>query len=243
MLIEPRKSVTSQVTAILSERIRTQEYLPGSRLPSESDLAREFRVSRASIRSALGKLASEGLVIRKQGDGPYVNARLEHIATRMGAMWNFTRLIENSGYAPRIQLLAQEIRPTTVEEAKVLDLTEAESALSLTRLFYADDIPVIFTHTIVPVHVLQVPPQQCDGALPLGEFIQRYHNTPISYTIFDIQAALADDAASRMLHIVEGAPLLKLDQIFYDKMNHPIVFSEAFFQDKLIRLRLAQSWD
>jgi GntR family transcriptional regulator len=242
MLVERRRSIASQATTILAERIRTQTYAPGSRLPSESELAVELGVSRASIRSALGRLAAEGLVLRKQGDGTYVNAHIEHIPTRLGGLWNFTRLIENSGYTPRIQLLAQEVRPITALEMQVLALAEAEPALSLTRLFYADDLPVVVTHTTVPLVVLHVPPEACDGGLPLGEFVQRYHNTPISYTIFDIQAVLPDADTCRMLRC-DSAPLLKLDQVFYDKANQPIVFSEAFFQDKMIRLRLAQAWD
>lgn len=242
MLVERRRSIASQATTILAERIRTQIYAPGSRLPSESELAGELGVSRASIRSALGRLAAEGLVLRKQGDGTYVNAHIEHIPTRLGGLWNFTRLIENSGYTPRIQLLAQEVRPSTALVMQVLALTEAEPALSLTRLFFADELPVVVTHTTVPLHVLHVLPEECDGGLPLGEFVQRYHNTPISYTFFDIQAVLPDVETCRLLHC-DAAPLLKLDQVFYDKANQPIVFSEAFFQDKVIRLRLAQAWD
>ena len=242
MIVERSRSVASQAAAILSERIRTQTYAPGSRLPSESDLALELGVSRASVRSALGRLASEGLVLRKQGDGTYVNVHIERIPTRLGGLWNFTNLIENSGYQPRIQLQAQEVRPTTAREMEALALAEAEPALSLTRLFFADDLPVVYTHTTVPLHVLQTPPEACDGALPLAEFVERYHNTPISYAIFDIQAVLPDGDVCRMLHC-GAAPLLKLDQVFYDKANQPIVFSEAYFQDKVIRLRLAQAWD
>lgn len=242
MLVERRRSIASQATAILAERIRTQTYAPGSRLPSESDLATELGVSRASLRSALGRLAAEGLVLRKQGDGTYVNAHIDRIPTRMGGLWNFTRLIENSGYEPHIQLLEQVVRPIAAHEMQALAMAEPEPALSLTRLFYADELPVVVTHTIVPLHVLHVRPDQCDGALPLSEFVQRYHKTPISYTFFDIQAVLPDDDTCRRLRC-DAAPLLKLDQVFYDRANQPIVFSEGFFRDKVIHLRLAQAWD
>lgn len=242
MLVERRRSVASQATSILADRIRTQVYAPGSRLPSESELAAELGVSRASIRSALGRLAAEGMVLRRQGDGTYVNAHIEHIPARLGGLWNFTRLIENSGYTARIQLLSQDVRSIAPREMEVLDLAQAEPVLSLTRLFYADDRPVVLTHTVVPLHVLHVPPEACDGSLPLRDFVQRYHNTPISYAIFEVQAVLPDGDTRQMLHCDE-APLLKLDQVFYDNANQPIVFSEALFQDKVIRLRLAQAWE
>ena len=76
MLIERPKSITTQVSDLLAERIRSQEYAPGSRLPSESDLALQLGVSRATVRSALARLATQGLVLRKQGNGTYVNAHL-----------------------------------------------------------------------------------------------------------------------------------------------------------------------
>ena len=84
--------ITSQVNAILLERIRTQECTPGSRLPSESNLAGELGVSPPSVRSALGRLAGEGLLIRKQGDGTYVNLHINAIPAGMGAMGKFLQL-------------------------------------------------------------------------------------------------------------------------------------------------------
>lgn len=242
MLIERPKSITSQVSDLLAERIRRQDYAPGSRLPSESDLAAQLGVSRATVRSALARLATQGLLLRKQGDGTYVNVHLGSIPTSLGGLWNFTRLIENSGFTPRIELVAQEVRAITARELEVLALTEAEPVLSMTRLFHADELPVVLTHTVVPLHVLHAPPEACDGGLPLSEFVQRYHSTPISYAIFDIEAVLPDAETLRLLP-GDQTPLLKLDQVFFENTNQPIVFSEAFFRTGVIRLRLAQAWD
>ena len=243
MMVERSRSVASQATAILSERIRTQIYPPGSRLPSESDLADELGVSRASIRSALSRLAGEGLVLRKQGDGTYVNAHIENIPTRMGGLWSFARLIDHSGHTPHIRLLDQRVRLPDAQEAAALGLAEDEPVLLLTRLFYADDIPAILTHSVVPLAMLQAPVEQCDGSLPLNEFVQRYYRSEISYVIFDIEATLPDQATCASLRLTAAHPLLRLSQVFYDKVNQPIFHSSAFCNDKIIRLRLAQAWE
>jgi DNA-binding GntR family transcriptional regulator len=243
MIVERRRSIASQATTILSERIRTQVYAPGSRLPSESELAIELGVSRASIRSALGRLAAEGLVIRKQGDGTYVNAHIEHIPTRLGGLWSFNRLIDHSGHTPHIRLLDQTVRQPDAAEAEALRLTGVEPVLSLARIFYADDIPAILAYSLVPLHMLQVPVEECDGSLPLSEFVQRYYKSEIAYVIFDIEAIVPNETIRTTLDLAAGQPLLKLSQVFYDKVNQPVFYSIAFCHDKIIRLRLAQAWE
>lgn len=40
---------------------------PGDQLPTESELSLQFNVARGTVREALGRLASEGLVIKKRG--------------------------------------------------------------------------------------------------------------------------------------------------------------------------------
>lgn len=247
MVIERRLPITSQVNMILMQRISTQEYLPGSRLPSESDLASELGVSRASIRSALGKLAAEGLVIRKQGDGTYVNAHIDRIPTRMGGMWNFLRLIENSGHSPSIRLLSQDVRAATEGEARALKLVDGEPVLALTRLYCADDIPAILTHSAAPLKLLREPIEQVHGELPVSEFVRRYYRQDvtdrITYTIFDIDATTPDAETCETLSIQLASPLLELSQVFYDRANHPVFYSQSYVRDKIIRLRLAQAWE
>lgn len=61
----PREQVEEQ----LREAILSGTFGRGERLPSEVELARSFGVSRATVREALGGLASEGLISRSPGAG------------------------------------------------------------------------------------------------------------------------------------------------------------------------------
>lgn len=246
MLIERRIPITSQVNAILLERIRAQEYPPGSRLPSESDLAVELGVSRASVRGALSRLAGEGLLIRKQGDGTYVNLHIDAIPTRMGAMWNFLRLIEHSGHHPTIRVISQLTRPATPQEGQALALPEGEQVLALVRVFCADDVPAILAHSAAPLRLLRKPVETLHGELPVSEFVRQYYRegaaAPITYTIFDVNATTPDAETCEHLLVQPGMPLLELAQVFYDRTNQPVFYSLSIVRDKIIRLRLAQSW-
>ena len=48
-------------------------YKPNELLPSESELVREFDVTRVTVRSAIKKLKDEGRIYTEKGIGSYVN--------------------------------------------------------------------------------------------------------------------------------------------------------------------------
>ena len=67
-----RNSVSDQVIAQMKENIETGTWLPGQRLPGEIQLCEIFGTSRVTVRNALQKLAGEGLIETRAGDGSYV---------------------------------------------------------------------------------------------------------------------------------------------------------------------------
>ena len=61
-----------RVYSALQERIRSGECPAGSKLPSHTALAAEFGVAPLTMRQVLAQLEDEGLVIRQQGRGTFV---------------------------------------------------------------------------------------------------------------------------------------------------------------------------
>ena len=57
-----------QVYDLLLERIATGESKPGSKLPTEIDLAKSLKVSSITCRRALQELAAEGYIIPTAAD-------------------------------------------------------------------------------------------------------------------------------------------------------------------------------
>lgn len=67
-----RKKLSDQIAEQLRSKITDKEYLPGDKLPIETDLAKEFNVSRITIREAVHKLDLMGVLEVRQGSGTYV---------------------------------------------------------------------------------------------------------------------------------------------------------------------------
>ena len=61
----------------LENMILEGSLAPGEKLPPERELAKQFEVSRPSLREAIQKLEAKVLVTRRQGGGTYVKNQLE----------------------------------------------------------------------------------------------------------------------------------------------------------------------
>jgi DNA-binding LacI/PurR family transcriptional regulator len=72
---EAKKPKYQQLLENLSQAIRRGDYRPGSKLPSEAVLVKQFNTSRITVGRALRELQQAGLVERFAGSGTYVRKR------------------------------------------------------------------------------------------------------------------------------------------------------------------------
>lgn len=72
---EPYVPLSNTVANAISEMIfKGKRFCPGDRIPSESELAQEIKVSRTSIREAVRILIVKGVLEIKRGKGTFVTA-------------------------------------------------------------------------------------------------------------------------------------------------------------------------
>ena len=71
------RRVSDAVAATIEQRILEGTLKPGDRLPSERELAAELGVSRPSLREAIQKLVTKGLLHTRQRGGTQVTDRLD----------------------------------------------------------------------------------------------------------------------------------------------------------------------
>jgi GntR family transcriptional repressor for pyruvate dehydrogenase complex len=72
---EAAETLPAQIEARIAELVELGTLSPGSRLPSERELARIFGVSRLAVREAANRLAARGLVVVRRGAGSFVASR------------------------------------------------------------------------------------------------------------------------------------------------------------------------
>lgn len=66
-------SLSDKVARDLLQKIESGELPPGTKLPTEPELSKQFGVSRTVVREAISRLKNEGMVDSQQGSGVYVS--------------------------------------------------------------------------------------------------------------------------------------------------------------------------
>lgn len=82
-IIESVAALPYRVASVLAREIQSGAFDPGSRLPTEQQLAEKFGVSRNVVREAVAQLRADGLVEARQGLGAFVMAPERRAAIRI----------------------------------------------------------------------------------------------------------------------------------------------------------------
>ncbi|MEU0566473.1 GntR family transcriptional regulator [Nonomuraea sp. NPDC005983] len=125
----------AQIVQAIRRKIADGTYPPGSQLPSETQLVREFRVSRPTVVRALQVLQLRGVIEREHGKGSFVKAASPDLAeesTRPGrAVLDRVEVDENGSLVDAGPVVA----PAPV--AKLLDVPD-DSLLVRRRVLFHD---------------------------------------------------------------------------------------------------------
>lgn len=137
----------AQVLADLRRRLGTGEF--AERFPADSELVEHYGVSRHTVREAVRRLQSEGLLERRRGQGSFVvHGRIEQ---PIGSMYSMFRSIEETGAVQESIVRALEERRDDKAEAMLGCL--GQPVIYLERLRLADGVPIALDCSWLPASV------------------------------------------------------------------------------------------
>jgi GntR family transcriptional regulator len=240
-MIEKSASVSIKINQIIRERVKNGSYLPGSRLPSEVELAGEFGVSRSTLRIAVNSLVTEGVIIRKHGNGSFINQHAVQFNTQLQNLWSFPQLIRESGRTPEIRYLNGYFRQSTKLEESILELDSSQPVYFLQRLFLADSYPVIHSTNIIPSALFVAANPKLNTQLSIYEILSDYCSLDLIYSVSDLHAEPVPEDVNKHLQIGTNRSVIVFKDVFYTKESQPVVMGLNYYNDQILSLRLVRS--
>jgi DNA-binding GntR family transcriptional regulator len=144
----PRTHRWEDVIALVQERIAAEQLGPGSRLPSNTELAQEAGVSLITVRRALDELERDGAIVRYQGVGTFVaRGRIVSEPTKRGDLAQ-TLGVDRHAVATTLLDLVRGRPSAAISQA--LGLEDGDAVWSVVRLRSLDGRPRILERAAIP---------------------------------------------------------------------------------------------
>jgi GntR family transcriptional regulator len=216
----------ARVRASLLQRIRSGEWKPGQLIPNEFEIAAEFGVSQGTARKAVGELAAEQLLMRRQGRGTFVVAH-----TPADVLFRFFNMFDQGGapLVPDSRDAHATIAPNPSDAERTALLLDGDSpVIRLSRTRTRQGRPFIVEAIALPERLFPGLAQQSDIPNTLYDLFQRSYGIIVVRTDDRLAAVGAASAEADRLGVAVGTPLLKIDRIAFTLEAQPIEWRVSF---------------
>jgi GntR family transcriptional regulator len=218
-----KAALYQDVALLLRRAISDGTYPPGSRLPSEHELAQRFGVARSTVRHALTVLGEDGLIASHQGARRTVLA--EPRLQSFGELRSFSRWARSIGAEPsgRVELL--ERRAATEVQARELGLSPGDPVVYVVRVRLLDGVPVMVERTAYVERAGMLLTFIDLERESISERLEQ-HGIVFAHAEHTIDAVNADPDDARLLEIEPGLALLRERRRATDPQGRVLEWSE-----------------
>jgi GntR family transcriptional regulator len=189
----------------------------GEVVPPESQLASELGVSRATVRDALTRLETEGLILRRKGADTIVNSAALDLRARIDLQVDFSVILADAGFVPSVTLI--EAGPSALEgkEAAALGRPVGDPALRTVKRWDANGSPAMVAVDLVPYAGGD---PGVDPLLPVFELASRLSGEEIGWEVALPGAVSAAGDLAAWLHVQEGTAVWTLERVGIGRTGH-----------------------
>ena len=208
----------AQLVSIIRRQIASGVYPPGSRLPSEAQLCKQYEVSPMTVRRAVNLLVEQGVVSTAQGKGTFVKP------LELGAFsFHLQELQELFRDRERTRVTLREVRIVNADEAvsEKLEIPPGERVIYISRLLARNQRPLLH-HQQYLIYDPYRPIVEAEmDVTSLGGLFTGSGDTGFKKGLLKIDVTALEDGEAACLGTEVGAPAFRLEHTFYDFKDRP----------------------
>lgn len=219
-----------QIKSLLVRSLQAGEWRPGEAIPSEIELATRFRVSQGTVRKAIDELASENLLVRRQGKGTFVATHAEE-----RVQYRFLRLTPDDpntvGDVKRELLDCRRLR-APADIARALNLKPGDTVVEVRRVLHFAGRPVVLDDIWLPGHLFKglTAERLSEYKGPMYGLFETEFGVRMIRAEEKLRAVLANQAEAVLLSVEVGAPLLSVERLSRTYDDQPVELRRGLYR-------------
>jgi GntR family transcriptional regulator len=231
-----QKSLHSQLTEIIRERIQTGFYPVESKLPSEREICEEFTVSRTTVRETIRQLTKEDLINVQAGRGAFVKKPNRNISVNV-SLNGFSTDLKKAGKIPSSRLLSLEVVTQPEDEfVQAMKLEPGDELIKIERLRLVNNVPLA-------IHLVLVNHRFCPNILEynlaqisLFRILREVFHLKVDRATQKVYASLSNERERELLALPEPSAVLHEYRTTYLDTGEIIEYSAATYCGDFYRL-------
>jgi GntR family transcriptional regulator len=229
-----------QLGQIIKSQIMTGELLAGQQIPTEKEFAETYRVSSITVRQAILNLVKEGLLLRKQGKGTFV----EEGATNTRNIMTLKMRGDINDVVPE-GLTSQKVKVLDITQmscparvAKVLGMAEGEEVVRIRRTRSDDNVLLSYVKNYLRPEIGRKIEKEDLLAHPMLYILRNKLGLPLRTGVQYIMAVIADYEIASALSTSISSPVLYLETIISAEGDVPVDFVQTFYRSDRFKYTL-----
>jgi len=214
-----------QIKSLITHSLVAGEWKPGESIPSEFELAGRYGVSQGTVRKAIDALATEFIVIRRQGKGTFVATH-----TAPTHQYRFLRVraddvaLDSAKHHPRTTFLGLSKVKADARTAATLGIRLHQAVVVVSRVLVFDGRPLIIDEiSLAQAAFPGLTMEKLEASQgSIYSFLETAYGTRMVRADERIKAVPAGRLAAKQLNVEVGTPLLSVDRVAYTYGDKPV---------------------
>ena len=220
-----------QIKGLILQSLQSGEWKPGESIPSEMELAARYRVSQGTVRKAIDELASDNLLMRRQGKGTFVATHAEQ-----QVQYRFLKLMpdlgdrKSEGPAQRKIIDCKRSR-ANADISRALAIRTGDAVLQVRRVLSFAGAPKILEDLWLPgtsfKGLTAERLSEYDG--PMYALFETEFGVRMVRAEEKIKAVTPDASQCKLLGVKTHTPLLSVERVAFTYNNTPMELRRGFY--------------
>lgn len=202
-----------QLKEVIINKIKSNEWPVDSKILTERQLCDLYKVSRITVRQALGELEQEGFLYRKQGKGTFVTA--PKIEQRLSKFYSFSDEIDRMGFVSGTKILVFEAIEADNIISRNLNTKENSMIYRVKRLRLANSEPFAVETSYLPGKLFPELNEDEIASYGLYNTLKKKYDIVPDEAVETFEAILTGSEDAHLLQINKNSPGILLERFTY----------------------------